>query len=142
MHHSLQACARQAFPALLGQILVGSWSSFFMFRRPLFVLFGDAFEVNQAPPKSQCRPGPRAREDLLLASVLAPLAVTELDAPVHADVFAMDASPSWGAVGASTVEPALAEALWDLGERRGHYSKLEAPARAVRRSCGLLCRLR
>ena len=42
---SLEACRRRRVQALLPQVLVGSWSAAFMYRRPLFVLFDEVYSL-------------------------------------------------------------------------------------------------
>ena len=78
----------------------------------------------------------RAKDDLLLASVLAPLGVTEVDAPILPQIFGLDASPEWGAVTSTAVDPATARALWARGNQRGGYTRFDSTAKCLLRRTG------
>ena len=126
-------------PRILGQlvhVLVGSWNSIFMYRRPLFVLFATIYDALRLPRDRLVRLDARAKDDLLLAAVLAPLGVTEIDAPILPQIFALDASPSWGAVTSTVVAPATARALWTRGNQRGGYTRLDSHSKQILRTCG------
>ena len=68
-----------------------------------------------------------AADDLVLAAVSAPFAVTDLTAAVPATIAALDASPDWGAVCDATLPQALANDLYDSSFSRGGYTRLNAP---------------
>ena len=80
----------------------------------------------------------RTANELALAAVLAPLAVTDLRVPVASKIWALDASPTKGAYVSTPGTAALRRALWRHGERRGGYSRLETGARAELRARGEL----
>eukprot|EP00972_Heterocapsa_arctica_P044133 6514114-Heterocapsa_arctica.AAC.1 len=97
-------------------------------------LFHHIFQVRGHPTELLALPR-RAASELL---VLAPLAVTNLRAPVSPILWATDASPSAGAVVRTRVPQHVVEAVWAAGERRGLYSRLELPARVALRMAGVL----
>ncbi len=84
-------------------------------------------------------PLPRgAANELVIASILAPLAASDITGPVGSKIYALDASPSHGAI-VSTVPPAhVSRCLCRFWERKGGYSRLEAPARSYFIERGLL----
>ena len=135
---SLKAAARPKVPRQLVKSLLGSWNAAFMYRRPLFALFTVLYQHADGEDDEDVDVGARGREELVLAALLAPLALTELDAPVCPTAFALDASLQWGAICETSLDPGLAAVWWDAGEKRGGYSRLDVPARAVRRSLGYL----
>eukprot|EP00974_Lingulodinium_polyedra_P066060 6391201-Lingulodinium_polyedra.AAC.1 len=66
------------------------------------------------------------------------MAETSVRAPVAPILWAVDASPAHGAFVSTPVSQEVAEACWRGGERRGLYSRLEDPARALLRGWGAL----
>ena len=91
-----------------------------MHRRPLVcVMSSQTYEYNALPGRARVKLGRRTKDDLLLAAVLAPLAVSELDAPVDERIFALDASLQWGAICQSKTTAEIAGALWVVGEKQG-----------------------
>ena len=90
-----------------------------MYRRPLFVLFDEVYSLGERAEAEVVTLSRRAKDDLLLAAALAPLAVSELTALVSPRVAAMDSSHQWGAIYGADAPLWAAEALWDSGEKRG-----------------------
>ena len=107
-----------------------------MYRRPLFVLFESVYQALRFPRGRLVRLDARDRDDLLLASVLAPIGVTEVDAPILPQIFGLDASPDWGAAAPTAVDPATARALWTRGNQRGGYTRLDSTAKCLLRRIG------
>ncbi|CAK0891767.1 unnamed protein product, partial [Prorocentrum cordatum] len=106
--------------------LASSWIAVFAYRRPLMVVLDRIFKVpGVAEADFKTRKAEAAaklgavyglskhvRDELVLASVLAPMAVTDISGPYGDRIYAMDASPSKGAV-VSTPAPAdLVAHLW------------------------------
>ena len=116
---------------MLGQLVhvfVGGWNANF-----LFLVFDSVYQALRFPRTRLVRLDAWAKDDLMLAAVLAPLGVTEIDAPILPPIFALDASPDWGAVCSAPVHPETARALWTRGNRRGGYTQLDVPARCLLR---------
>ena len=89
------------------------------------------YQALRLPRDRLVRLDARAKDDLLLAAVLAPLGVTEIDAPILPQIFGLGASPDWGAVCATPVEPVTARALWTRGNHRGGYTRLDSVSRCT-----------
>lgn len=138
---SFQSLRAARFPFLsgrLGGVLASSWTSVFGFQRPLLVILEELFQLSNIA-EDQYHPLTRKQADeLVLAGILAPLAETNLAAQVESRIFAMDASPSHGAVCHVDVPEQVAESLWVTGERRGGYTRLETKARTALRGLGSL----
>ena len=123
--------------------LTGAWTSAFMFRRCCMVLLAEAFTVaNRATeePKQRKMPIPLSRrlaQELVLTSVFSCLACADLTAVVAGRVFATDASLSRGAACSCAVPPHVAKALWQNGDRKGAYSRLEEGPKVLLKAAGL-----
>jgi hypothetical protein len=128
---SFQLAKLPVISTLAAEMFTGSWTAVAMYRRPILVVFRHMYEFNSLEPKAVYRFGAKAREELILAACLAPLAVTDLRAQVPQKLWALDASPSKGAYVSTPVSLPLSRALWRHGERRGKYSKLETGPRRV-----------
>ena len=96
--------------------LTGSWIPVAMHRRPLMVLFHSIYKFLPGDGRDVVPLPRRAAEDLLLAAVFAPLAWTNTRAEVQPVAWAMDASPTAGAFGFTSVPKEVAEELWLHGE--------------------------
>lgn len=66
----------------------------------------------------------------MLASV-APVICSDVSAPFLEEVFATDASIHKGAIVKRSVDQDLAKILWLDGDKRGHYTRLDTPFRAI-----------
>ena len=122
------------------QFLTASWTTCFLYRRVLLACFDSVYDV-KAPGEDLdmlLQVPAKAWDELLVASVLAPLAASNLRARVPARMWAMDASPSKGAWVAAPVSPELARAAWRHSERKGKYSRLETRPRQLLRAWGHL----
>ena len=101
-------------------------------------LFSNQKEATAAKLNTLFELSGAVRSELLLAAVLAPLAVTNVAASFTEKLYAMDASPSMGAVVSSQPAPGTTKVLWRCAEKRGGYSRVEPGPRAVRREGGWL----
>ena len=101
-------------------------------------IFDAVFEVVAEDRDELLSNSPKARDELLLAAVLAPLASTNVHAKCPAKVWCVDASPSAGAYCAAAVPQYLSKALWRTSERKAKYSRLEPRPRALLRAAGAL----
>ena len=123
--------------------LTGAWTSAFLFRRCCMVVLSEAFSVaNRAAeePRLSKRPFPlshRLAQEFVLASVLSVVACADLTAEVADRVYATDASLARGAVCSCSVPTQVAKSLWQNGDRRGAYSRLEEGPKILLRAAGL-----
>jgi len=119
-------------------VLAGSWSAVFAFQRPLKIILETLFGLGTKGLHEMVALSARQKTELSLAAVLAPLGEINLAAPFDSAVYAMDASPSHGAVCSTAVGEYVARTLWQTAERRGGYTRLETRARSALRSMGRL----
>ena len=130
-------------PALMRRLL-GSWVFHLMFRRAAFSVPDAAFRFAQrasvgptqegAPrvgePGGQPEPArvarlpPDVRADLAALSVLSPLLVASLRAPVAPRLWCTDASPTAGAAVHAALPPNVARELWRHRDARGAHVRL------------------
>jgi hypothetical protein len=133
---SLLAAGSPVMSAKLAASLAGCWTSVFMFRRSLMVVLHELYAVAHGDMNAVYNLPRMAADELVLASLLSPLAVPDLRAKVPTTVWAMDASPSAGAFVSTKVSKATARTLWRHHTRGGGYSRLEARPRAYLRETG------
>ena len=126
---SLEAARFSQISDSLMLSLLGSWTSSLLFRRPLMSVLQAVYEV---VPHSSIKPGaPRlcafsraAAQELVLLSVLCPLAASELSAPLSPLIYATDASEHKGGYVVASVGLPLSRALWRTSSKKGGYSRL------------------
>ena len=125
----------------LGSILTGSWVSALLFRRCLMCCIGALFGCGK---KESSDGGGRllrlpaaARLDLVMLSVLAPIIVSDVSAPISPTVGASDASLARGAVCTTRVPGAVALHLWQACDQKGSYTKLSDAAGSVLDASGI-----
>ena len=126
---SLEAARFSQISDSLMLSLLGSWTSSLLFRRPLMSVLQAVYEV---VPHSSIKPGsPRlcalsraAAQELVLLSVLCPLAASELSAPLSPRIYATDASEHKGGYVVAPVGLPLSRALWRTSSKKGGYSRL------------------
>ena len=110
--------------------LVGSLVSSFCFRRCAMSLLDKVFalippsELDTSRPKLHALPRSVA-DELVLSGVLLPILVTNIKAEVLSTVFASDASNERGAFCEAPLPEQVATALWQSGDFKGGYSRLE-----------------
>ena len=114
----------------LSSSLVGSLVSVFCFRRCAMCLLNKVLGLIPPADLSIANPVLRpltrgAAEELVLAAVLLPVLATNIKAPVVPKVFASDASNDRGAFCEAPLSEELAAVLWQAGDFKGGYSKLE-----------------
>ena len=130
-------------PALLRRLL-GSWVFHLMFRRAAFSVLDAAFrfahdgEVHEGgearDPTCVTRLPAAVRAELVAIALLSPLLVTDLRAPVAAQVWCSDASPTKGAVVRADVPRSVATELWRHRDSRGSSVCLNPAGEPVRES--------
>ena len=118
--------------------LLGGLVSAFCFRKCCMSILSELFLV--IPPleldtaKPQLRPLPRkAAEELILSSVLLPIAVSDIKSPFHEWTYASDASNFKGAYCEGKLLPDVAIALWNSGDFKGASIPLESWQKQVLR---------
>ena len=130
-------CARFALTSdALHLSLLGGWTSTLLFRRPLMAVLASAHGVVCASKVDARRPAlcvlPRpAAQELVLLSVLAPLAQMDLAAPIDPTLYASDASESKGGFVKAHVGTEITRPLWRTASKKGGYSRLLAKEEAI-----------
>ncbi|CAE7840815.1 unnamed protein product [Symbiodinium sp. CCMP2592] len=126
---SLEAARFQHITDVLMLSVVGSWTSAALFRRPLMSVLSDVFGVASAgtvcasKPKL-CRLSRSAAQELVVMSVLSPLAASEISAPLSPMIFATDASEHKGGYVVTEVGADVSRPLWRTASKKGGYSRL------------------
>lgn len=69
--------------------------------------------------------------ELCLVATLMPLAVTELSAPYHTEVFCSDASEKKGAFCKAVIPEHIVRVLWKSERSKGAYSRLLSPSEVL-----------
>ena len=122
------------------RVLAGSNTSQLMYRRPLMVVQKEihAFAASSPEHPHKLSELPRAvADDLVLSALSLILAVTDLTAEIPNKVWALDASPSHGAITVAEVSAPVAEAAWLGSDRIGGYSRLDSASLQLAKSLGL-----
>ena len=133
---SLEASRFQQITDSLLLSLLGSWTSTALFRRPMMSVFSTIYglcpSAGVRPGRPVLRPLPRpAAQELVLASLLAPLGVSDLAAPFGRHLFATDASENKGGYVAAKAGVEIQRALWRTASKKGGYSRLLAKEEAL-----------
>ena len=81
----------------------------------------------------------RAADELVLTSVIGLAAATDISVPYDTYIYATDASNTKRAVTSKKVGAEISEILWLGGDKRGSYTMLDAPTRAMLRLVGEDC---
>eukprot|EP00435_Cladocopium_sp_Y103_P056526 s1300_g19.t1 len=123
--------------ATLAARLAGNWTSVFMFRRCLACIlneiyaFGSEAELTVSPVFALPR---STANELVLSSAFAFVATTNVAARYSPRVFATDASMHKGAIVSRSIPLEVSKLLWLGGDKKGTYTKLDAPFRAIRKA--------
>ena len=123
--------------------LIGGWVAVLSFRRPLMSILDRTFHaVDQSSFDCNCpKLVPLSRKvanELVLLSVLAPLAVSDLGAGYIDKIFCSDASMSKGAICSTKVSRQVAQALWRSCRSKGSYTRLLTPEECLLKRLGEL----
>ena len=122
------------------EVLVGSWTAAFLFRRRLLSLFSVVYEpLQRGLERGQVlRVSPEMVEELFLVLSLAPLAATDLRAENSEFVYCSDAS-EWGiGITRSKLPPGLSSEVHRHKLRKSVWVKLLSPLRKLERIKGQL----
>ena len=123
--------------------LVGGWVSAMGYRRPMYSLFNKAYSLVDTrsfdPNHPKLIPLPRlVAQELVLASILHPLMLSDLGAVYHDRIFATDASQHKGAICSMAVSPDVAEVVWKTSRSKGSYTRLQTPSEILLKRLGVL----
>jgi hypothetical protein len=114
---SLRAARLPVLAGRLGATLASSWTWAYNFQRPLMVVLDQAFGFATLDETKFHPMNDTQSSEFAVAAVLAPLAETDLTAEVLDRVFAMDASPDYGAICETQVPAGAGRSLWETGEK-------------------------
>ena len=122
------------------EILVGCWTSIFLFKRRMLSLLNICYEAlqRQANGREVIRLSQGLKEELLLCICLVPLAVTSIKARNSSYVYESDAS-TWGwAVCKAELPEWLRNEIHRHRLRKSVWSKLLSPLKSLQRIKGIL----
>lgn len=113
------------------------------YRRPMYSLFNKAYSLVDTrsfdPNHPKLIPLPRlVAQELVLASILHPLMLSDLGAVYHDRIFATDASQHKGAICSMAVSPDVAEVVWKTSRSKGSYTRLQTPSEILLKRLGVL----
>ena len=118
--------------------LVGLWIHVLMFRRPMFALLQAVFADARHEPRDAVFALHRdSLNELQSLCILAFSACTDIRTTYLPFIYAMDASPSGGALCCADVPPNAVQELWRFSEQRGFYTRLLGPSSALLAELGL-----
>ena len=123
----------------LASRLTGAWTFVLMYRRCLTCILGELFTLGIVGGKHEDEVVPltrKAASELVIASALSFVAVSNVAATYDDKIYATDASLSKGAVVSSKQSSSVVEALWLGGDKRGCYTKLDDGFRAMLKTHG------
>ena len=133
---TVQVCQLSHTTDSLHLCLLGAWISILGYRRPLMSVFSSSFKLvdsrtfNPSHPRIIKLPRSVATEPTLLATMM-PLAVSDLSAQYHPEIFCSDASSNKGAFCRASISPELLPVLWKTERSKGAYTRLLSPAETV-----------
>jgi len=115
--------------------LVGTWVAILLYRRPLLALLGECFTWAgsldpEVDPWAVVRLPIGVADELMSLALYAPLAETNVRAPVSTKLVATDASLRGGGVVSTEIPDHVAQEMWRHRERRGMHVRLDDPTRA------------
>ena len=139
---SLRAAGLPVISRTLASRLSGNWISILMFRRCLCCILSQLFTLGnktESGADEVVRLTRRTAEELVLASIFGIAAATDVSVPYLEEIYATDASNAKGAITCKHVGKEVSETLWLGGDKKGAYTMLDAPSRAILRSIGEDC---
>ena len=133
---TMQVCQLTHTTDSLHLCLLGAWVSVLGYRRPLMSVLAHSFKLVDSrsfdPNNPQVIHLPRCVvTELTLLSVLMPLAVADLSAQYHPEIFCSDASSQKGAYCSASIPQRLIPILWKTERSKGAYTRLLSPAETV-----------
>ena len=138
---SLQLASLRWTSDCLHSCLMGGWVSALLYRRPWMAVVQDAFSLvdrrTMDPAKLKLVKIPRTvANELVLLAVLSPLAVTDIAADFHPEVFATDSSKEKGAIVSAPITPVKAKMLHRACQSKGSYTRLVPKSTALLKMAG------
>ena len=135
---TLQACALSHTTDSLHLCIVGGWVSLLSYCRPLMSIMnkvfhlvdGTSYDPNEPKIIALTRP---VADELVLLSVLVPLALHEISAGYDPTIYATDASDTMGGICSARVGEDVAEILWRQCKSKGAYTRLLSSAEVLLR---------
>ena len=126
---TLQACALSHTTDSLHLCIVGGWVSLLNYRRPLMSIMNRVFHVVDGASYNPNEPKVVAltrsvADELVLLSVLVPLAMHEISAGYDPTIYATDASDTMGGICSAKVGESVTEVLWRQCKSKGAYTRL------------------
>ena len=132
---TLRTTSLPALTITLASRLAGNWVSVLLYRRCLSScvdsFFSLATQGDGQVGDSLVRLDRRAAEELVLLSIFAPFASANVASKVCRKIYASDSSSSKGAFMSVEVNEDTAKALWQAGDKKGSYTKLQNPFASV-----------
>ena len=130
---TMQVCQLSHTTDALHLCLLGAWVSALGYRRPMMSVLASSFRlVDQNcfdPNKPRVIRLPRCvATELTLLAVMMPLAISDLSAPYHPNIFCSDASADKGAFCTARIPEHLIPILWKTERSKGAYTRLLSPA--------------
>ena len=132
----LEVASMPATTDCLHVCLLGAFTSAANFRRPVSACFHQAYQlvpsasIDAASPKVVRLPR-RIAQELQLAALFAPIAVTDVSAGFLPRLFAADSSENKGAFVSAAIPQELSRSLWLTSDRKGAYAKLATRTAAI-----------
>ena len=134
---SLRLASLDGISSRVAARVSGSWVSVLLYRRCISSVVDDLFALGaryEEEGEDVMLPlSRRVSQELTFLAVLSPIAVSDVASPFSRTVYATDSSMEKGAIVETKVSSDLAKGLWLGGDKRGCYTKLQNPFRAVRR---------
>ena len=120
--------------------LAGCWTNVLMYRRCLVCVLSEIYKlgiVSGGSDEEVLTLRRSVANEIVLASVFGLIAASDVSVPYDKTIYATDASMKKGAVVSRDVGIETAKALWLGGDKKGAYTKLDNPFRAVLRAVGV-----
>ena len=138
---TLELCSLPYTTVSLHRRILGAWVSVLLFRRPMMSLLNESFRLaslHDDKPDAALIPFPREVVcELVLVSVLMPLAVTDISVPFDDKLFASDASENRGAICSVEADPEVTKILSRACKTKGAYTRLQSPWARFMQKLGL-----
>ncbi len=130
---TMQVCQLSHTTDALHLCLLGAWVSALGYRRPMMSVLSSSFRLVDQNSFDSNKPRvirlPRSvATELTLLAVMMPLAISDLSAPYHPDIFCSDASADKGAFCTARIPTHLVPILWKTERSKGAYTRLLSPA--------------
>ena len=133
---TMQCCQLRYTTDALHLCLLGAWVSVLGYRRPLLSLLSKSFHLVDQNKFDQNHPRmirlPRSVAcELCLVATLMPLALTDISAAYHPDIYCSDASDAKGAYCKARVPEEIVRILWKSERSKGAYTRLLSQAEVL-----------